>query len=217
MADFTLDAEPRAVTGKKVKQLRAKGLVPVVVYGPRFSALSLQIPYRPLQVALMKAGGTNLIDIKFDGKTQTVLARYVQRDVIRGDITHVDFFAVDESSTIRTEVPVHFVGESPAVQKYKALLVTALNSIEIETLPSKLRQVIEVDISKLAEIGDSIHVSDLDLGEGVTIINDPEDMIVRATAPAVQVTEEEEAAEEESAASEPELIARRRAEEEEEE
>jgi large subunit ribosomal protein L25 len=212
VADFTLEAEPRAITGKKVKQLRRAGIVPVVVYGPRISPVNLQIPYRPLQVALMKAGGTHLIDLKFDGKTQTVLTRYVQRDAIRGEITHVDFFAVDESSTIRTEVPVHLVGESPAVHMYKALLVTALNSIEIETLPSKLLSVIEVDISGLKEIGDSIHVSDLKLPEGVEIINDPEEMIVRATLSAAQESEEDT----DSTVAEPEVIAKGKVEEDEE-
>ena len=91
MAELFVEAEPRTITGKKVSQLRANGLVPVTVYGSKVEPMSLQIPYRPLQVVLMKAGGTSLIDIKVNGETHTVLAREVQRDVLKGTILHAEW------------------------------------------------------------------------------------------------------------------------------
>lgn len=213
MADYTLEAQPRTLVGKKVNQLRAQGIVPIVVYGPRTEPLALQVPYRPLEVALMKAGGTHLIDMQVEGKTITVLAREVQRNVLRGSILHVDFFAVDESATISTEVFIHIVGESPAVEMGLGMLSTSTNSLTIETLPSKLIDSIQVDISGLKEIGDAIHVRDINLGPDIAILNDPDEMIVRVTQSSAARAEEEVEAEE--TAAEPEVIQRGKVEEEE--
>jgi large subunit ribosomal protein L25 len=193
--NYLLEAQPRAIVGKKVKQLRRQGLVPVAIFGPKVQPQNLQVPYRPLQVALMQAGGTRLIDISVDGSTTTVLAREVQRDVLRGDIMYVDFFAVDMASTIRTDVPIHFVGESPAVTNRIGILITGPTMLSIETLPSKLLTHIDVDLSSLVEIGNSIHVRDLNLGEDVVVHNDPGELIAHITQTSAARSEEEEAAE----------------------
>jgi large subunit ribosomal protein L25 len=214
VADYVIEAQPRAVTGKKVGQLRTQGIVPIVVYGPRIEPINLQVPYRPLEVALMKAGGTNLIDINAGGTTHTVLAREVQRDVLRGKILHVDFFAVDMSATISIDVFIHLTGESPAVAASKGILVQGANSLTIETLPSKLLHEINVDISGLNEVGDAIHVRDLNLGEDIRIANDPEEMIVRISQTSAARSEEEEAEEAAATSAEPEVIGRGKKEEE---
>jgi large subunit ribosomal protein L25 len=219
VADYVLEAQPRAVTGKKVGQLRTQGIVPIVVYGPRTETVHLQVPYRPLEVALMKVGGTSLIDITADGKTHTVLAREVQRDLLRGKILHVDFFAVDMSATIRAEVFIHLQGESPAVNQSLGIMVQGTNRLTIETLPSNLIQVINVDITGLEQIGDAIHVRDLSLGEGITIINDQDELIVRISQTSAARSEEDEegaAAEGAATSAEPEVIGRGKKEEEEE-
>lgn len=212
--NYVLEAQPRNVVGKKVGALRRTGQVPVVVYGPKTQPLNLQIPYRPLQIALMKAGGTNLIDITFDGTTQTVLARDVQRDVLRGDILHVDFFAVDLLVKIKIDVPIHFVGESPAVNTRKGILLTGPTMLSIETLPSHLLSQIEVDLSDLNEVGDAVHVRDLKLDADITILNDPEEMLARISQSSAARSEEDEAAEAE-AAGEVEIIKKGKADEEE--
>lgn len=205
--NLILEAEPRNIIGKKVGQLRRQGLVPVALYGPRIEPISAQIPYRPLELALLSAGGTHLIDLKMGGATHIVLARAVQRDVIRGDILHVDFFVVDESQVISTDVPIHFVNESPAVAAKKGILLAGPSMLTIETLPSKLLSVIQVDLSSLHEVGDSIYVHNLDLGEGIKILNDPDEMICRITQTSAARAEEElEAAELEGGAAEPEII-----------
>lgn len=213
--NYVLEAQPRTVVGKKVGALRRTGQVPVVVYGPKTEPLNLQIPYRPLQVALMKAGGTNLIDITFEGGRQTVLARDVQRDVLRGDILHVDFFAVDLLVKIKIDVPIHFVGESPAVNTRKGILITGPTMLSIETLPSHLLSQIEVDLSNLLDVGDAVHVRDLKLDFDITILNDPEEMIARISQSSAARSEEDEAAEAE-AAGEVEIIKKGKADEEEE-
>lgn len=184
MADFSIEAQTRTVSGKEVRQLRKEGLVPVVVYGPKTPSLSLQIPYRPLEVALMHAGGTNLIDINVQGGGKhVVLAREVQRHILRGDILHVDFFAVDMKATLTADVFLNFVGESPAVESRIGILLNGLNSLTIETLPGDLPNQIDIDITILENIGDVIYVRDLDLGDKLTILNDPDEMIVRVNQP----------------------------------
>jgi large subunit ribosomal protein L25 len=213
VADYVIEAQPRAVVGKKVGQLRTQGIVPIVVYGPRIEPLNLQVPYRPLEVALMKAGGTSLIDISANGTTHTVLAREVQRDVLRGKILHVDFFAVDMSAKIRIDVFIHLTGESPAVAASKGILVQGATNLTIETLPSNLLQQINVDISGLNEIGDAIHARDLSLGEDIIIVNDPEELIVRISQTSAARSEEEEAAEAAATSAEPEVIGRGKKEE----
>ncbi len=213
--NYTLEAQPRAVTGKKVSQLRTQGLVPAVVYGPRQTPVHVQIPYRPLQLALMQAGGTHLIDLRVADNMYTVIAREVQRDVLRGDILHVDFFAVDEASTIRVEVPVHFTGESPAVLARKGILITGLTMLSIETLPSKLVDRIDIDLSSLVEVGDAVHVRDVKVDAGITILNDPDEMIARISQTPAARAAEEEAEEAEASPAEVEIIQKGKIEEEE--
>lgn len=220
MADYTIEAQPRTVIGKKVRQLRTQGLVPVVVYGAKIDPVALQIPYRPLEVGLMKAGGTNLIDLTVNGgETYTVLARDVQRHVVRGEIMHVDFMAVDQNAVISADVSVHLVGESPIVASREGMILAGSSTLTIEALPSKLINSIEVDISGLNEIGAAIHVRDIDLGSDVRILNDPEEMIVRIAQPAaarMAAAEGEEEETMEGGSSEPEVIRRGREDEDEE-
>ncbi|MBZ0296498.1 MAG: 50S ribosomal protein L25 [Anaerolineae bacterium] len=219
MAEFTFEAQPRTVVGKKVRQLRNEGLVPIVVYGPKIEPMHLQVPYRPLELVLMNAGGTNLIDVTVSGKTQTVVAREVQRDILKGTILHADFFAVSEDMVITTEVHITYVGESPVVASREGILLPGTTSLSIETLPKYLVNQIEVDLSGLTEIGAAVHVRDLDLGEHINILNDPEEMIVRVAQPAAARAEEEGTEEEgmeEEGEGEVEVIGRGKREDEEE-
>lgn len=201
---YTLDAQTRTLTGKKVGQLRRAGIVPAVVYGARIAPMHVQIDAKVLKNTLLKAGGTHLITMNVEGKPQQVIARVVQRDVVRGEIMHVDFLAVDATTMIRTEVPVSFVGEAPAVQLGLGILLQGLSSIEIEALPADLVDRIEIDLSPLKNLNDSIHVSDIKVGERLAIISDPDAMIVRVSVTSAGVSEA--AAELEERSAEPEVI-----------
>lgn len=216
MAEFVLDAETRVITGKKVSQLRNQGLVPITVYGAKIEPMSLQIPYRNLERTLLKAGGTNLIDLKVDGKTHTVMAREVQRDVLKGKILHADFFAVDAKSKIRYAIPVHIIGESLPIVSKRGILLTGTNTITVETLPTDLLQHIEVDISVLTEVGATITVADLKFDSDVTVLDDPDELVVRVAQTSAQRAEAEAEAEVEveSTMSEPEVIHKGKMEEE---
>jgi large subunit ribosomal protein L25 len=212
---YNLEAQSRAVIGKKVGQLRTQGLVPVVIYGARVQPITLQVPYRSLEVALRHAGGTHLINVNFDGKTQSVITREVQRDILRGTIMHVDFLAVDASTRIRADVPIHLIGESSAVNNRIGQLLQQTQALSIEAVPADLIDTVQVDISGLTAIGDAIHVRDLNINPNIIVINDPDDLVVRIN-PLREIVEEAPTTEGGTTA-EPEVISRGKADEEEEE
>lgn len=211
---YSLDVQSRTLTGKKVNQLRVQGLVPAVIYGARFQPVSIQVPYRPLEIALSHAGGTHLINLNIDGNVQSVITRTVQRDVLRGRIMHVDFLAVDATTRITADVPIHLVGEAPAVNTRVGELLQQTQTLSIEALPADLVDAIEVDISGLKAIGDAIHISDLNINPNIIVNNDPSDLVVRINPIREMV---EEVAEEGVTATEPEVISKGKADEEDEE
>jgi len=210
---YTLEAQPRTITGKKVSQLRNQGLVPAIIYGAKVQPISVQVPYRALEVVLRKAGGTHLIQLDMGTSQQTVLAREVKRSILRGEIEHVDFFAVDMATKIRTEVAVHFVGEAPAVKSSKGVLLYGAQTLEVEALPSDLVDRIDVDLSSLVHINDAIFVRDLKVSDKLQIFSDGDEMLVRVTIQ--QVVEEDVTGE--VTAVEPEVIKKGKEDEEVEE
>ena len=191
MAEFELAAELRQERGRKNRQLRRDGLVPGVVYGPSTESMSVQFPYRAIEVTLMNAGGTNLIDIMVNGDAYPSLAREVQRDVVRGDILHVDFLAVDQTQRIRVEVPIVMDGLSPVVAAREGILITGRSSLTLEVYPSDIRDRIIIDLSRLTELGAEVLVRDLSFGENVTVHNDPNEMLAKIVQPAAARAEEE--------------------------
>ena len=160
-----------------------------------------------------------MIFLDLDGEEIAVLLRDVQRDVIRGQYLHLDFLALNLKETVRTMVSLVMVGVAPAIEEFEAVLMTGLTEIEIEALPSNLIDSIELDVSILGKIGDSINVSDLVMPEGVECLVETNDMLVVATAPVIIEEEEEEelleGEEELDGDAEPEVIEKGKGEEEE--
>ncbi len=191
MAEFQLAAEVRQTQGKKNRRLRQEGYVPGIVYGPSTEPVSVQFPYRAIELTLMDAGGTNLIDIEVNGKSYPSLAREVQRDVVRGDILHVDFLAVDQSQRISVEVPIVTHGQSPVVAAREGILITGRSSLTIEVFPSDIRDRIMIDLSELTELGSEVLVRDLTFGETVIVHNDPNEMLAKIVQPAAARAEDE--------------------------
>ena len=193
-----LEAKSRALRGKKVKQLRAQNWIPAVVYGPDTPAKSIQVQERELYKTLHDVGQTALIDLLVDGgrKPYVVLARDIQRDILTSRLQHVDFYQVRLTEKVKTTPRIEVVGESPAVQSGMAVLVQILNQVEVECLPTDLISSIEVDISSLETLDDSISISDLAVPSGVTILADPSDTVVSVVPPRaaleLEVEEEEE-------------------------
>lgn len=193
MAEFSLNAEVRTLTGKKVSQLRNDGKIPGSVYGPNVEPQKVTFDARELETTLRNAGGTNVIDLSLDGKSVPVLAREVQRSVLRNDILHVDFLAPDMKKKIRAEVRIEITGQSPLVASRKGIMLTGPNSITLEMLPSNLLNKVTINVDELDTIGDTIAVKDLPLRDGITVINDPEEMIVKIVQPSAARAAEMEA------------------------
>ncbi len=191
MSDFQLAAQKRRARGKKNRQLRRDGFVPGILYGPSTDPLSVQFPYRSVEVMLMEAGGTNLIDIEVEGAVYPSLAREVQRDVVRGDILHVDFLAVDQTQRISVEVPIVMEGRSPVVVAREGILITGRSSLTLEVYPSDIRDRIIIDLTGLTELGSEVLVRDLSFGENVTVHNDPNEMLAKIVQPAAARAEED--------------------------
>jgi len=217
MEQIELKAEPRTLTGRHAKQLRDQGYVPAVVYGSQVETTPIQLEGKTLHKVLAKAGGNTLISLQI-GKKKPVLtlAREIQRDIIRHNILHVDFYQVVMTEKITAEIPLVLSGEAPALEN-GGILVHGLNTVEVQCLPADLPSALEVDLSSLAEFNDLVSVADLRVPSSVTILSDPDSVIVRIEAPRM-VEEEAEALEEALEVSvEPELVGRAEAHEETEE
>lgn len=200
MEQIELRAEKRDILGKKVKRIRKQGLVPGIIYGPQIDPIPIQVDSYELLNVLRRAGANRLITLKIKGerKPHLTLARTVQRDVITRNLIHVDFQEVVLTETITTQVPIHLEGTPDIVERGEAIINQALDSIEIEALPTDLIPAITIDISGLEEIDDAVFVRDLELPEQVTILTDPDEMIVRIGYAEMEREEaEEEIAEEE--------------------
>lgn len=215
MERVEMNVSPRVQTGKKVKRLRTEGLVPLVVYGRREPANLKGVEF-DIHRAIQRASG-RLITLNIEGQNEPrmVLAREIQRDVISGKLLHVDLYEVDMAVKVQVEVSLEFVGEAPMVRTNEASLLQTLNSVEIECLPGDILESIEVDVSGLDEIGDSLTVSDLVVPDTIEILTPGDDMVVRLVAIEEEI-EEEEVEEMPFELGEVEVIGRGRPEEEEE-
>lgn len=212
MAKITLNAQPRSTVGRSVKQLRRQGWIPAVVYGHNTPTVAIQVQEADIEHTLRSAGFTHLIELAIangsEAGKQMVIVREVQRHPIRRSLLHVDFYRVVMTEKLRLEVPVHLVGESPAV-KEGATLVQNLNAIEIECLPADIPEAIQIDLSGLTLAAHSITVGDVAVPPRVQVITDPETVIVSVVA--ARAAEEEEEAAAEAAAEEPEVVAKGKA------
>lgn len=194
MEQIELFAESRSITGKKVKQLRGQGLMPLVVYGHKVEPVQIQAVEFDVKRTFARTSG-QLITLRIEGESdpRMVLARDLQRDVLTGRLLHADLYQVDMSEKVQVDVSLSFVGEAHLVEIGEAILATMMTSVEIECLPGDIMQSIEVDVSKLVEMDDAIHVRDLVVPEGIEILTDEDELIARMQ----YVVEEEEEEEEE--------------------
>ena len=190
MEKVVLKAEKRDVIGKQVKAMRRAGKLPAVIYGRHTDPIIVSLDSHSASLVLGRLTSSSLVTIDLDGKEYPALVREKQRDYIKNRILHVDFLAVSLTETLRASVAVNLVGVSAAVKDYNAVLVTNLQSLEVECLPTDLPERIDIDISVLARPGDGIRVRDVKVSDKVRLLDDPDTMVAVATFAKV----EEEAA-----------------------
>ncbi len=201
-----LKAEPRSDTGRSAaRRLKARGIVPAVVYGGKEKSQPLQVSARDINAMLSHASGENiLVELEIAGEktSRTALLQEVQHSPVGGDVLHVDFHAISMDEKIQADVPLEALGVATGVKNFGGLLEQNLRVLPIECLPRDLPDKITVDVSAL-NIGDSIHVRDIKLPAGVVAKVQAELTAFSVMAP---VIEEEPVAAEAEAAAGPEVI-----------
>jgi large subunit ribosomal protein L25 len=164
--------------------LRREGAVPAVVYCKGDPALSLSVNSLQLEKLYEEAGESSLVDLIFDdGKSKKVLIHDIQREPLKGNIIHADFYEVDLKEKLTATVEIELTGEAPVVKNEGGVIIKHLNEVEIECLPGDLLPKIEVDISGLDSFDSAIHIKDLRVPAAVKILNDAGDIVVNVSKP----------------------------------
>jgi large subunit ribosomal protein L25 len=193
----TVKLDRRTVTGKKVKQLRRQGLIPVHVYGAGIEPANLQVDDRTLNRLLLQIGSNIPVSVVYEDQDEENICfvREVQRNPVTESVIHVDFLKVDVSRTVSTEVPLAIIGIAPAVTQMAGTLLQNVQSLLIEALPMDMPAEVPLDVSGLVDFDASVSVRDVQVPGNVIVLNNPDDVIARVAPPRLEVEIAEEDAE----------------------
>ncbi len=194
MEQMELSVTSREILGRKVRFLRRQGITPVHLFGHNVESVALQCDTAQLKRVLAQTGQTKLISLKLDKarKPRNVVVREVQREPLTGELLHVDFYQVSMTEKIKVEVPIVPIGEAPALKLKENFLIQELNSLSVECLPDEIPNSVELDLASLTEVKQAIHVRDITLDEGITVLNNPEQLVVKIGTRRVEKLVEEE-------------------------
>ena len=194
MEQLKLQATPRTVIGKQVKQLRREGLLPGIIYGRSIEPLAVQFDAHEARSIANQAGSSSLINVYVAGTPTpySVIIRDVQWDYLKRVLIHLDLQALSMTEKVRVQISINLVGAAAAVEELGGVLLHLVNEVDAECLPSALVPAIDVDISELTQIGDSISVKDVVVPEGIEILTDAEETVVQISAVIEEVEEVEE-------------------------
>jgi large subunit ribosomal protein L25 len=182
----TLTVKKRERLGsRETRRLRKQGLIPGVLYG-REDPIAICVEERELRRALTGAGGLHsILDVEVDGtgKTHSSILKEYQQDKIRGHVIHIDLQEVRLDQTLHATVTVQLIGGdiAPGV-KEGGVLSQPLREIQVEALPLEVPEHIDLDVSHMA-MGDTLRISDIDIGDNVKLLDDPETVVATVTAP----------------------------------
>lgn len=203
MEILQLDVRPRDLSTSAKSLRKNSKVIPAIYYGKGEKSIPLEMDYQTFRKLYIKAGSTQLVDLKFsDKETKKVLIHDVQFHPLTGTVQHVDFLHVNLKEEVTTEVPVEIVGVAPAVKDLGGILNTVKHQVTVRCLPTDIPQTVNVDVSGLVEFSNAIHISDLTLPKGVKVLDAPEDVVAIVNAPKVEVEAPVEAAPVEGAPAE---------------
>lgn len=190
-----LEIAPRETVGKATKRLRRAGIIPANIFGHKEPSQSVQFDALTFE-RLRRAHGTrSVLTLRMSNAVpQTVLIRRIERSPLTGEILHVDFSRVNLSERVEMKVPLHFVGEAPGVKVEKGVLLHLMEAIAIECRVTDMVEYLEVDVAPLTSIDSTLHVRDVKLPEGYSLVSDPEEPIAKIAATRAEVAEEAEVA-----------------------
>ncbi len=191
--DINLTLETREVLGKAVKHLRREGQVPAVIHDHGKASLHVMAPYLPMLKAYQNAGKHHPVSLKVGKLEHLALIKDVDFDPKKHELRHVVFNAIKQDEAVEAEIPIVITGDVPA-EMANLMVLKTLDHVTVEALPRYLPDELTIDGARLAEVGDKVTVADLVAPQGVTIKDDPEQMIALVEEPRVQ--EEEPVAEE---------------------
>src|SRR3984893_5937872 len=175
-----LNASTRTLLGKRSRRLHGEGKLAAVVYGHNTKATPLVLDRMEFQKVFIKSGRTHLVDLVVDGdRTDKVLVREIQTHPRRVGPIHVDLDMSSREEKITVEVPVHLTGESAAVKRGDADVLQPIHAVRVECLPTDIPEDFEVDLTPLEDIESEFRVSDLHLPKGVTVLVDPDELVVK--------------------------------------
>ncbi len=178
---FTLNAEKRDV-GVKLYQIRKEGNIPAVFYGPKEASTPISVKEVDFVKAWKDAGESTVVVINVNGEQHETLIHEVDLDPVTSKVRHADFYVIEKGKKVTVKVPLEFVGVSVGVKDLGGVLVKVLHEVEIEAKPSDLPHAIEVDISALSTIDSQILASDIKLPSGVTLTENPEEVVALVSA-----------------------------------
>ena len=206
MDNLTLLTTNRSLLGKKARFLRRQGITPTHLFGHNVSSLALQCDTAELQRIIAQTGRTRPINLEIEGdkRPRTVFIREIQRDELTRQLLHVDFYQVKKTEKIKVDIPIIFFGEAPAIKKKENILTHGVTSLAIECLPGEVPPQIEVDLSHLEEVEQAIYVRDITLSPDITVMTEPDQLMVKVSKARVERVEEvvEEVVAEEGVAEE---------------
>ncbi len=179
---FELQAKKRSVTGKGVQALRKEGRIPAIVYGPKQEATAIEVSLKDFSNTLVSAGESSVVALSVDGEVHNVLIHEVDRDPVTDTVRHADFYAIVKGQKVEVKVPIEFTGEAPAVKDFGGNLVKALYELEVEADPMNLPREFTIDVSALTALDMRITAKDIPLPEGVTLVTNPDEVIVTVIA-----------------------------------
>ncbi|WP_029688513.1 50S ribosomal protein L25/general stress protein Ctc [Thermoanaerobacter sp. A7A] len=182
-------------TGKNVaRRLKNQGYIPAILYGKDMTeSIPLAVEYNALQRLLQKHGRNVLLNVIVDGSTHNAVIKEIQEDTLKGKIIHVDFQRVSMYEEIEATVPLKFEGIG-LIESRGGIVQHQLWELTVESLPDKIPQEIVVDLSNL-ESGDTLFVKDIQVPDGVKVVDDPDEVVVSVLAPRESEEEAEEEAE----------------------
>ncbi|MBW1614045.1 MAG: 50S ribosomal protein L25 [Deltaproteobacteria bacterium] len=201
MAAIQLDSKKRTMTGKgSARKLRSGGRLPGILYGPNTSPIRLSLDYKQFQKTLRERSAENIIfalRIDSNGKNQPkrVMIKEIQKDPVTREYLHVDFYEISMEKELEVDIPVYLVN-TPIGVKGGGILEHIRRELKISCMPKNLIDKIEVDVSGL-DIGQSLHIEDINLAPGLKSIEDGDLTIATVVAPTIEKEKVEEEVEEE--------------------
>ncbi len=200
MEQRTLAVQARQRFGKgDSRRMRRAGKIPAVMYG-HTQPQGLLVDAHEFNTKFLTISESTIIRLEIDGNSHNVLIRDFQEDAVSGAITHIDFYEIERGKVLRTNVGLHLTGTAIGIRE-GGLLESFVHEVEVECLPKDLPESIEVDITDL-EIGHSIHLRDVQVPDGVKVLNSPEQVVCAVAHKRIEVEELPAEVEEEIAAEE---------------